>query len=380
MRPSLANLPKPKALMAACVAWWPVGILLLLVGALSLLAAMKMETVAAARNSQRKEGPPPLNVVTLELAPSPIKDRITLPGEAVANRELTVPAEVSAILVRKTRKEGDAVRQGEILAELDPALYASREKAAKEAFEAARATKERLENLNQTSLATQSELDRALAGLEEARNGLTAARLDRSKCTIKAPFSGYLDAYLVEQGAFATPGTPVCRLMDIDSVKIRVGVPESDVNTVRNPASFSVVIEALGASPLPSGTLSSLTRSAGTTARLYDLEFLFPNAGKRILPGMFARVELVKAIRNQALVIPIYAVISRENRHMVYVEEKGEARVRQVAIGIQEGWMVEVTDGLAIGDRVIVVGQRSVSEGRKVTVVRNARRVEDLHP
>lgn len=99
-----------------------------------------------------------------------------------------------------------------------------------------------------------------------------------------------------------------------------------------------------------------------------------------MVPGMFARVELIKKLHPQALVVPLYAVISRKNRHMVFVEEDGKAVMKQVKTGIQEGWMMEVTEGLKAGDQIIVVGQRSVSEGREVTVVRRTEKAEDLRP
>ncbi len=380
MRTKPSRPPQEKTFFATCMAWWPVGILLLLLVGLYLMSAAKTEAVAKARRGQRKEGPPPINVVTLTLAPTAIRDKITLPGEVRANRDLDVPSEVSAILLKKTFSEGEAIKKGDIIARLDASRYAARLQAAEAAFQTAQATADRLKRLNHSKLATQSDLDRAESGLEEARSSLISARLDLSKCEIKAPFSGYLDAYHVEKGAFVTTGTPICRLVDLSSVKIRVGIPESDVKGARNPASFSATIDALGDTPIPGGTIHHLTRAAGNMARLYDLDLLFPNDEGRMVPGMFARVELVKKLHPQSLVIPLYAVISRDNRHMVFVEEEGKAVMKQVETGIQEGWMMEVTDGLETGDQVIVVGQRSVSEGREVTVVRRTEKAEDLRP
>jgi membrane fusion protein (multidrug efflux system) len=376
----LSRQPKEKRRLAAWLAWWPVALLLIFLTGLYILSNLKTEAVANARRSQRKEGPPPINVVTLTLAPSVIKDRITLPGEVLANQELDVPSEISAILLKKTRKEGEAIVKGEVLAQLDGSRYAARLQAAEAAFKTANASAQRMKSLNRTNLATQSNLDLAVANLEEARSTLTAARLDLSKCEIKAPFSGYLDAYLIDEGTFVTTGSPVCRLVDLRRVKIRVGVPESDVTGARAPASFSVFIDALGDQPIPGGTLSRVARVAGNMARLYDLEILLPNEEGLMVPDMFARVVLVKELRAQALVVPLYTVISRGDRHMVFVEVDGKAVIREVKTGIQEGWMVEVTEGLSPGDQVIVVGQRSVSEGRKVTVVRRAKSTGDLLP
>jgi len=353
---------------------------LLILIVLYAMCVSKSEAVAKARRDQHKEGSPPVNVVTLTLTPTVIKDQITLPGEVLANRKLSVPSEVSAVLVKKTQQEGTAVEAGEILAHLDTARYAARLQAATASFESARATARRLTNLNRANLATQSDLDRAEAALEETRSVLTSARLDLSKCQIKAPFSGYLDAYLIEKGAFVTLGSPICRLVDLNPVKIRVGIPESDVEKIRTMVSFSVCIDALGETPISGGSFLRLARSTENKARLYDLDLLFPNDEGRMVPDMFARVNIVKKVRDQALVVPLYSLINRKNTQVVFLETKGQAVMREVKTGIQEGWMVEVTEGLAPGDKVIVVGQRSVSEGRKVNVVRRTSRAEERYP
>ncbi|WP_300666771.1 efflux RND transporter periplasmic adaptor subunit [Desulfoluna sp.] len=380
MTPKLSPPCPEKSVIRICLSWWPVLVLFLILVLLYLMSVLKTEAVAKARRSQRKEGPPPINVVTLTLAPALIKERITLPGEIRANRQLAVPSEVSAVFLKKTRHEGHFIQQGETLAQLDTSRYSARLQAEKALFIAAQASSRRLKNLNLTQLATPSDLDHAAANLEQARNALTAARLDLSKCEIKAPFSGYLDAYLVEKGDFVTPGTLLCRLVELDPVKIRVGIPESKVTKVRTAAAFSVFVDALGDSPLPGGRVFHLARATDNKARLYNLDLLFPNKKGRMAPGMFARVELVTQIQSQALIVPLYAIIARKNGPIVFIEEGGKAVMREVQTGIQEGWRVEVTQGLTAGDHVIVVGQRSVSEGRKMTVVRHTETPGELHP
>lgn len=380
MTPKPPHPPFAKKALTACAAWWPVFLLFVVLLGLYITVAIKAEAVAKARRDQRKEGQPPVNVVTLTLAPTVIRDRVTLPGEVRANQELLVPSEVSAVLVKKTREEGEAVKAGDILAQLDTSRFAARHQAATASFESARATARRLTNLNRTNLATQSDLDQAEAALEEARSVLTATRLDLDKCQIKAPFSGYLDAYLIDKGAFVTAGSPICKLVDLNPVKIRVGIPESDVRHIRTMASFSVSIDALKGATISGGRVLRLARSAGNMARLYDLDLLFPNDEGLLIPDMFARVDLVKKIREKALVVPLYALITRKDTQVVFLEQEGIATAREVTTGIQEGWMVEVTSGLTPGDKVIVVGQRSVSEGRKVNVVRRANKAGELQP
>ena len=85
---------------------------------------------------------------------------------------------------------------------------------------------------------------------------------------------------------------------------------------------------------------------------------------------MFARADIVKQSRDQALTIPFYSIISRNNEQYVFVEKDGVAEKRNVKTGIMEEWMVEITDGLEPGDHVVVEGHRDVENGRKVKVVK----------
>jgi membrane fusion protein (multidrug efflux system) len=93
---------------------------------------------------------------------------------------------------------------------------------------------------------------------------------------------------------------------------------------------------------------------------------------------MFARVDIIKREISGVLAVPLYSVITLNNQQTVYVVNENIARARKVKTGIQEGWLIQITEGLEPGDNVIVVGHRRVSEGQKVNVVRTVRNMEEL--
>jgi membrane fusion protein (multidrug efflux system) len=97
---------------------------------------------------------------------------------------------------------------------------------------------------------------------------------------------------------------------------------------------------------------------------------MLDNPDGRILPGMFARVELVKEVYPQALVIPLYAVIAQGEQHCVFVENGGLAKKRFIQLGALEGWQVQVVKGLSPQEKVIVVGHRLLEEGQPVEVLK----------
>jgi RND family efflux transporter MFP subunit len=167
-------------------------------------------------------------------------------------------------------------------------------------------------------------------------------------------------------------GDQVAQILQIEDVKVTVGVPESDVAAVFDLDKAEVVIEALDNRRVR-GKKVFLSRQPRTLARLYDLELKIPNTDGRILPGMFARVELVKNSFEEALAVPLYAVITQGDERFVYVEADGIAEKRIVELGVLVGWQVRIKAGLAPGERVIIVGHRLLDNGRTVKVIKNVK-------
>jgi len=86
---------------------------------------------------------------------------------------------------------------------------------------------------------------------------------------------------------------------------------------------------------------------------------------------MFAKVEIVKRQYKDAIAIPLYAVISQDDKNFIYIENNGKAEKQEVELGILDGWMIQVTAGIKPGDRVIIVGHRQVDQGQTVQVIKN---------
>jgi multidrug efflux pump subunit AcrA (membrane-fusion protein) len=116
-----------------------------------------------------------------------------------------------------------------------------------------------------------------------------------------------------------------------------------------------------------------LSKTTNNLAHLYDLTLKLENPTGEILPDMFARVEIVKAEIPDAICVPLYSVISRNNEQIVYTVSDNQAHMRKVELGLLDGWQCEVKKGLVAGEQVLVVGQRNVTDGQKVNVVRRVK-------
>jgi len=307
----------------------------------------------------------------------PIRDRLNLPGVIKPWVKLEILAEVRGKITKKAVEEGARVNRGDILAYIDFRDYENSFKSAKASYDVARADYERIEKLYNEQLATRSQLDNALAQAENYKAGMENAALNLERCKILAPISGIINHVFIEQGQYLNIADPVAEILQIDRVKVHVGIPESDVDAVRSLTDFNVKVNALGGKTFL-GKKHFLSNTADSKARLYNLDLVLENKHEEILPDMFARIEIVKKEVQNSISVPLYAVISRNNSNIVYIINDRRAHLREVELGLLEGWRVEVKKGLAAGEKVIVVGHRSVNDGEKVNIVRSITDPKDI--
>ncbi len=335
------------------------------------------EILKAEKMSTLRQKSPDVNVVALELVPMPIRDRINLPGVIEPWVSLKVLTEVNGKVLKINIKEGDPIKKGDIIAILDSRDYENAFNSVKASYDAALALLNRTRELYKEKLSTRTQLDNAVAQVETLKASLDSAKINLERCKIKAPISGVINHLFIDKGQYLNHSKDVVEILQITRVKVKVGIPESDVDAVRRLNKFNVRIDALEGKTF-SAKKYFLSKTADPMARLYNLILELNNIKGEILPDMFVRVEIVKKEVSNSISVPLYAVISRNNDKIVYIANDNKIHSRKVELGLQEGWRVEVTKGLKAGDRVVVVGQRSVTVGQKVNVIRSVRNPEDL--
>jgi RND family efflux transporter MFP subunit len=241
----------------------------------------------------------------------------------------------------------------------------------------AKVQQQRFEALSKQQFITQSQLDDISAQVKTTRAAMETAKVNLERCTIRSPMAGVVDRVHIEEGSFLGVGDPVARVLQIDTLKIEVGIPESDVPTVRNLKQFDMTVDALDGKAF-TGQYHYLQKTTDSLARLYNLEIRLANPEHEILPDMFVRVAIVKNRDQQGLGVPIYALITRGGRTGVFVEDQGRARFVPVDTGFQDGWKVQVTAGLSPGDHVVVVGHRIIDDNEPLQVDRRVRSMAEL--
>lgn len=352
------------------IPWLMVGLIVVFIVNMGGRIKEKQTRLEEAKKAAIKKQVPAVRVITLTLKPRQLEDKINLPAQVEPYRDVWVKAEVPGQVVKVFVEEGQTLKKGQVLVKLDDRDYQSRLARIEANYELAKLNHDRTSALVKKKIAAATKLDEIEALLKDLAAQRKEARLALSRTRITSPICCLLNELKAKEGDFVSVADPVAQILQLDQVKVTVGVPESDVAAIFDLDEAEVLIEALGKRRVR-GRKVFLSRQPRTLARLYDLELVVPNPDRRILPGMFARVELVKRVFNQALAIPLYGVITQGNERFVYIEKDGRAKKRAVKLGALVGWQVHITSGLNAGDRVIVVGHRLLDDGQQVEVIKN---------
>jgi membrane fusion protein (multidrug efflux system) len=313
------------------------------------------------------EQPRRVNVLILELAPETIRDVISLPGEAGAWREVRLAAETAGRVENLLAREGDRVRQGQVLAHIDVTALGAGVARAKAGYELIGHQLRRREQLFKENIISKEELDLVRAEYIQAREALRQAEIEYNRGLVKAPISGWVNNLFIEAGEFVDRGQAMLELVNIDKLKFQVQVPEMDVRFLEKGQVVQVTMDAYQGQVFQ-GIVDFIAFKADPATKTFRTQVVVDNPGDTIRPGMIARVTFVRRTIENSVVVPLSAVIDRDGERLVYVVENGVARARAVSIGVIERDRVQITAGLAFGDRLIIAGQWAVEDGTIVVV------------
>ena len=344
-------------------------VMITLIIVLFMTISDKKSEIQAEQETAIKKERPPVNTVVMEVIPRLISNKINLPGAIEPWTRLELISKIAGAIEEVLVQEGDSVQEGDIIARLESADYRIALERAKAAYKLAKADFERDKSVYAQGVIPTAELDARETGMQTAKADLDNAMLLYERCTIKAPISGVIRSLDAKVGLYLGIGDPIGRILQIDKVKAVIGIPESDITAVRNLPTVALTIQALGNLNVTAKN-HFVSSSPETAARLYRFELEIDNPDHLILPGMFVRANIVKQSREDALSIPFYSIISRNDEQYVFLENDGVVKRQNVKTGIMEQWMVEITEGLKNGDRIVVEGHRDVENDQKVNVVK----------
>lgn len=289
-----------------------------------------------------------------------------LPGEVEGSRDATLASAQGGPIDRISVKEGDMVKRGQLLAQVDTALYSIRKKQVQTELNKAKRDLARAEGLG-TALST-AERDRRQAQVEILQTNLELASLQLRRSTLRAPFSGVISEVLVEVGEVVPATAPLMRLVKLDPVHVVLSVPDRDVVALSPGASVTVDLAAVPGDI--TGTIARISPTGDPETRAFRVEVEVDNGDGRVLPGMIATARVRGTLASGAVVIPQDWLVTRREGVGVFLDESGVATYRSVTAGKVVREQVIIDHGLAQGDRLIMTGHRSLVEGDPLVISR----------
>lgn len=285
-------------------------------------------------------------------------------GTARANEAVEITSKVSNIVTAIRFREGEQVRRGEVLVELDSIETNAELMAARAALSESQSQFKRSQELFDTNALSQSQLDQLIATLRGNEARVTTAQAKLSDTVIRAPFEGRVGLRRVSVGSLVNPGTVITTLDDTRIIKLDFAVPETFMAVLKEGLPLTAKSIAFPNREF-AGTVGSIDSRLDPTTRSVTVRGTVPNADGLLKPGMFLTVRL-KQQRERVVMISEQALVPEEGRQFVFVVDGDLARKREVAIGRRQPGRVEIVRGLEPGERVIVEGTQKVRDGGAV--------------
>lgn len=292
----------------------------------------------------------------------PVDDTVEAVGTALANESLTVTSKIAGIVKAIKFTEGQQVKAGTVILELEDREQVASLAAAQATRDQAKAAFDRTKSLQATGNAPASRLDEqeGIYRTAEARVRVIEAQLADLK--IVAPFSGRVGIRRVSQGALISVGTIITTLDDVETIKLRFFVPESAMSAVKAGANVSASGNA-AADRAFKGSITSIDTRVDTTTRAVEVRAEFPNQDGALKPGMFLTVKLALNRRDGALIVPEEAVVPEGIRQYVYTITDGKAVKTEVKLGSRLPGEVEIREGLNQNSVVVTSGIQKIRDG-----------------
>lgn len=346
-------------------------------GSLTVLALILLLATAATLTACSGEAPPargggggaggaPVAVVTALAASDAWVDRIEALGTAQANESLTITAKVTETVARVNFSDGDLVTEGKVLVDLTGRAEVAGLEEAQANYTEALQQFRRQADLVAAGTIARSQLDSLVATRDAAKARMDAIRARLADRVIVAPFAGLLGFRQVSPGTLVTPGTAIATLDDVSLIKLDFSVPERFLSALAVGQSVDAVSVAWPGETF-SGVVSNVGSRVDAVTRSVVVRAELPNPDLRLRPGMLLRVDLLLPAR-LAVVIPELALIQVGTQQSVYrVDADGVATVAVVRSGARRRGEVEIVEGLAAGDRIVVEGVVKLRPGARVS-------------
>jgi membrane fusion protein (multidrug efflux system) len=288
-------------------------------------------------------------------------------GTARASESIDVTAKVSNLVTAIRFTEGQQVRKGDVLVELDGAQARADLAVADAALKESTSQLQRSRELYETKVLSDQQIEQIESTYSANLARVAAARSRLADTVIRAPFNGRVGLRRVSVGSLVAPGAVITTLDDTSTIKLDFTVPESAVAAMRPGLTLEATSVAYPGQVFE-GKVASVDSRVDPNTRSVIVRAIVPNAEGLLKPGMFMNVRLSRGTAD-VLVVPEESLLPEQGDVYVYVVQDGKASKRKIHTGQRSVGSVQVTDGLQAGELVVTEGTQKLREGASVEVV-----------
>jgi membrane fusion protein (multidrug efflux system) len=328
-----------------------------------VLGAVKLQQVRAAMAEYASFQPPPEAVTTTVVRQEKWPATFKAVGSVAAVRGVTVAADLPGVVESINFDSGHAVREGEVLAQLDTRTELAQLRAAEAQRDLAKMNLDRARGLKEERIVAQAEFDRAEAEFKQAEASVGEIRATIARKTIRAPFSGILGIRQANLGQYLAAGTPIVSLQALDPIYVNFALPQQHVGRV--PPGTSIGISMESADTGLRGRVNAIDSIIDEETRNVQIQAVLRNPGGRLRPGMFVEAHVPIGKAETVIGLPASAIARAPYGDSVFVVStlKGQdgksykgVTQRFVKVGAARGDLVAVLSGLEPGEEVVTSG------------------------
>lgn len=296
-----------------------------------------------------------------------------------AEREATVVAKTSGVLLELLVEEGDIVEQGDVMARLEQAQQQLALEQAQAELRRLESDFQRMQKMYQRQLVSADQFEQTRYAFEAQQAAFEMARLQLDYTTIEAPISGIVTRRLVKEGNLIEQYQPLFQIHDFEPLHAILHIPEQQLGLLE--PGLDVVLESAA---FPGRTFrGAVLRVSPVVDRetaTFQVTLQLPNSERALKPGMFVNANIVYEVHENVPVIPRVALLNEDGAMKVFVVNDGVAHERNVTVGIGSNGEVEVLEGLESGQQIVTMGQAGLRDQTQVDVIGGAAETQSGQP
>ena len=341
------------------------------IGCATMLALLAASAIAQPAKGPGAGAPPAMPVKAVAARLAPAVDEANAVGTLRADESVVIRPEIAGRIAEIRFDEGQNVKKGALLATLDSAEVRAQLASAQAQATLDASRLERAEDLHKKNFISRQALDEAHSNNARSQASRQEAQAKVAKSEIRAPFSGVAGLRQVSQGAYVAAGTDIARLEKIDQLKLDFRVPEIYLAKLKTSQQVKVQVDAYQDESF-AGTIYAIEPALDEATRTVLIRARIANADLKLRPGMFGRVQLQLAVRENAVWIPEQAIVPKGQDAFVFRVANGKVALVKVQTGARKVGEVEIRNGISAGDMVVTEGTQRIGPGSAVNVVGDA--------